>query len=83
MYETKLWLVDIQEVKGVVIVKKGRRCYYRGEWGYPYEVVIVGTDEDGDAWVWDTAYFFHEEYGVWLFYNDESLEDVLEAQYDT
>jgi hypothetical protein len=83
IYETKLWLIDIQEVKGVVIVKHGHKCYHKGKWGYPYEVIIVGVDTDNDAWIWDTAYLFWWEHGVWLFKNDESLEDILESQHDT
>ena len=76
-FHPNLWSVGVEEVKGVVIVERGRRMYHKRTWGYPYEVVIVGTDHKGVPWVWDTAYWFYWEDGRWKSYNDESLDEEM------
>ena len=77
-YHPHLWSVGVEDVKGVVIVEQGRRMYWKRTWGYPYKVVIVGTDCDNDPWVWCTAYWFYWEDDKWKSYNDEKLEDKME-----
>jgi len=82
--DSMMVIQNVPNAERVLSITVIRKCplFWRGAHGYAYEVVIVGITTNGDPWTWDTAYFFYQDNGEWLFYNDESLDEKIRFRRD-